>query len=86
MINKEGKMKYFVVDAFTDELFKGNPAGICILEKWLDNKLLQNIAYENNLAETAFIVKNNSQYDLRWFTPKTEIELCGHVTLAREVV
>ena len=75
-------MKYYVVDAFTDELFKGNPAGICILEKWLDNELLQNIAYENNLAETAFIVKNNSQYDLRWFTPKTEIELCGHATLA----
>ena len=75
-------MKYYVVDAFTDELFKGNPAGVCILEKWLDNKLLQNIAYENNLAETVFIVKNNSQYDLRWFTPKTEIELCGHATLA----
>ena len=75
-------MKYYVADAFTDELFKGNPAGICILEKWLDNVLLQNIAYENNLAETAFIVKNNSQYELRWFTPKTEIELCGHATLA----
>ena len=82
-INNKGiNMKYFVVDAFTDELFKGNPAGICILEKWLDNELLQNIAFENNLAETAFIVKNNSQYDLRWFTPKTEIELCGHATLA----
>ena len=75
-------MKYYVVDAFTDELFKGNPAGICILEKWLDNELLQNIAYENNLAETAFIVKNNPHYDLRWFTPEMEIDLCGHATLA----
>jgi len=75
-------MKYYVVDAFTDELFKGNPAGVCILEKWLDDILLQNIAYENNLAETAFIVKNNPHYDLRWFTPETEIDLCGHATLA----
>jgi len=66
-------MKYFVVDAFTDELFRGNPAGVCILDKWLDDCLLQNIAFENNLAETAFIVKNSSQYELRWFTPETEI-------------
>jgi len=80
--DQEIKMKYYVVDAFTDELFKGNPAGICILEKWLDNELLQNIAYENNLAETAFIVKNNPHYDLRWFTPEMEIDLCGHATLA----
>jgi PhzF family phenazine biosynthesis protein len=82
-INNKGiNMKYYVVDAFTDELFKGNPAGVCILEKWLDDNLLQNIAFENNLAETAFVVKNNSQYDLRWFTPETEIDLCGHATLA----
>jgi PhzF family phenazine biosynthesis protein len=78
----EDKMKYFVVDAFADELFKGNPAGVCILDKWIDDKLLQNIAFENNLSETAFIVKNNSQYDLRWFTPEIEVDLCGHATLA----
>jgi PhzF family phenazine biosynthesis protein len=75
-------MKYFIVDAFTDELFKGNPAGVCMLDKWVDDKLLQNIAFENNLAETAFVVKNDNQYELRWFTPETEIDLCGHATLA----
>ncbi|MDR0301596.1 MAG: PhzF family phenazine biosynthesis protein [Treponema sp.] len=75
-------MKYFVVDAFTDELFKGNPAGVCLLDKWADDSLLQSIAFENNLAETAFVVKNDSGYDLRWFTPETEIDLCGHATLA----
>jgi PhzF family phenazine biosynthesis protein len=75
-------MKYFVVDAFTDEMFKGNPAGVCILTNWLEDELLQNIAAENNLAETAFIVKNEKNYNLRWFTPKTEIDLCGHATLA----
>ncbi|MDR2943019.1 MAG: PhzF family phenazine biosynthesis isomerase, partial [Treponema sp.] len=75
-------MKYFVVDAFTEELFKGNQAGVCILDKWKDDELLQNIASENNLAETAFVVKNGQQYDLRWFTPEVEIDLCGHATLA----
>jgi PhzF family phenazine biosynthesis protein len=75
-------MKYFVVDAFAEELFKGNQAGVCILDKWIDDNLLQNIASENNLAETAFIVKNGQQYDLRWFTPEVEIDLCGHATLA----
>jgi len=75
-------MKYFIVDAFTEELFKGNQAGVCILDKWVNDKLLQNIASENNLAETAFLVKNGQQYDLRWFTPEVEIDLCGHATLA----
>jgi len=75
-------MKYFIVDAFTDELFKGNQAGVCILDKWIDDKIMQNIATENNLAETAFVVKNKDYYDLRWFTPKVEIDLCGHATLA----
>jgi PhzF family phenazine biosynthesis protein len=79
-------MKYFVVDAFTDEMFKGNPAGVCILTNWLEDELLQNIAAENNLAETAFIVKNEKDYSLRWFTPKTEIDLCGHATLASAFV
>jgi PhzF family phenazine biosynthesis protein len=75
-------MKYYVVDAFADELFRGNPAGVCIMEKWPADGLLQNIAAENNLAETAFVVKNNDRYDLRWFTPETEMDLCGHATLA----
>jgi PhzF family phenazine biosynthesis protein len=75
-------MKYYVVDAFTDKLFKGNPAGVCLLEEWLDDELLQNIAAENNLAETAFVVKQKDYYDLRWFTPTLEIDLCGHATLA----
>ncbi|SEW44110.1 PhzF family phenazine biosynthesis protein [[Clostridium] fimetarium] len=79
-------MKYYIVDAFTDELFKGNQAGVCLLEKWLDDSVLQNIAAENNLAETAFIVKNNNEYDLRWFTPEVEIDLCGHATLASAFV
>jgi PhzF family phenazine biosynthesis protein len=77
-----GKMKYFIVDAFAEELFKGNPAGVCILDKWIDENILQNSAAENNLAETAFIVKANNEYELRWFTPETEIDLCGHATLA----
>ena len=79
-------MKYFVVDAFADELFTGNPASVCILDKWIDDNLLQNIASENNLAETAFVVQNGSQYDLRWFTPEVEMDLCGHATLASAFV
>jgi PhzF family phenazine biosynthesis protein len=75
-------MTYFVVDAFAEELFKGNPAGVCILDKWIDDSLLENIASENNLAETEYYVKNGSQYDLRWFTPEVEMALCGHATLA----
>jgi PhzF family phenazine biosynthesis protein len=75
-------MKYYVVDAFTDQLFKGNPAGVCLLEKWIDEERMQLIAFENNLAETAFLVKKGSEYELRWFTPECEIDLCGHATLA----
>ena len=75
-------MKYYVVDAFTEELFRGNPAGVCILKHRFDDDLLQNIASENNLAETSFVFKTGEQYDLRWFTPKMEIDLCGHGTLA----
>jgi len=75
-------MKYFVADAFTDELFRGNPAGVCLPDKWPDDQLMQNIAFENNLAETAFIVKKDNLYELRWFTPETEMDLCGHATLA----
>ena len=79
-------MRYFVVDAFTDELFKGNPAGVCLLDEWLDGQTMQNIAAENNLAETAFVVKRADHYDLRWFTPKVEVDLCGHATLASAYV
>ncbi|MEM9298640.1 MAG: PhzF family phenazine biosynthesis protein [Bacteroidota bacterium] len=72
----------YQVDAFTDELFKGNPAAVCPLEKWLPDDALQRIAAENNLSETAFFVKNDSGFELRWFTPTVEVALCGHATLA----
>ena len=75
-------MKCYVVDAFTDEIFKGNPAAVCFPDQWLPDTLMQEIAGENNLSETAFVVKNGSDYDLRWFTPGGEIDLCGHATLA----
>jgi phenazine biosynthesis protein PhzF family len=75
-------MKYYVVDAFADQNFKGNPAGVCMLEEWPEEKLMQNIAFENNLAETAFVIPRDGYYDLRWFTPEEEMDLCGHATLA----
>ncbi len=75
-------MKYYVVDAFTKEHYRGNPAGVCVMEKWISDVMMQKIAFENNLAETAFLVKNKDHYDLRWFTPEVEIDLCGHATLA----
>jgi PhzF family phenazine biosynthesis protein len=79
-------MRYFIVDAFADKLFKGNPAGVCLNDEWLEDEIMQSIAAENNLAETAFVVKRNRYYDLRWFTPATEIDLCGHATLASAFV
>jgi PhzF family phenazine biosynthesis protein len=82
MNQRRNIMKYFIVDAFTEELFKGNQAGVCVLENWPGDNILQNIAFENNLAETAFFIKENNEYHLRWFTPETEIDLCGHATLA----
>lgn len=72
----------YQVDAFCGEPFSGNPAAICPLDRWLDDATMQNIAMENNLAETAFFVKNGDEYDLRWFTPAVEVDLCGHATLA----
>ena len=77
-------MKYFVVDAFAEQLFRGNQAGVCLLDYEIDNTVMQSIAAENNLAETAFVIKRGGDYDynLRWFTPTTEIDLCGHATLA----
>lgn len=79
-------MKYYVVDAFTDEIFNGNPAGVCVLNKWIDDGMMQKIASENNLSETAFVVENKDKYELRWFTPKAEIDLCGHATLGTAYV
>lgn len=75
-------MKQYVVDAFTDEVFHGNQAAICILDGWLSEELMINITRENNFSETAFAVKENEKYHLRWFTPGGEIDLCGHATLA----
>lgn len=72
----------YQVDAFTDVLFRGNPAAVCILESWLPDATMQAIAAENNLAETAFAVPSPEGYGIRWFTPETEVALCGHATLA----
>lgn len=80
------KLPIYQIDAFTSEQFKGNPAAVCPLENWIDDAIMQNIAKENNLSETAFFVKNNNSYDLRWFTPYFEIDLCGHATLASAYV
>jgi PhzF family phenazine biosynthesis protein len=74
------------VDAFTSELFRGNPAAICPLESWLDDATLQSIAAENNLSETAFLVGGNGEYQIRWMTPAQEVDLCGHATLASAFV
>lgn len=76
------KLTLYQVDAFTDKIFSGNPAAVCILNHWLDDTVMQQIAMENNLAETAFLVKKPEHYELRWFTPETEVDLCGHATLA----
>lgn len=72
----------YQVDAFTNKLFGGNPAAVCPLEDWLSDDLMQNIAMENNLAETAFYVPKENHFELRWFTPTVEVDLCGHATLA----
>jgi len=75
-------MTIYQVDAFNNEIFKGNPAAVCPLKEWISEELMQHIAEENNLSETAFFVKNKSSFDIRWFTPACEIDLCGHATLA----
>ena len=80
------KQKIYQVDAFADKVFSGNPAAVCPLEKWLSDETLQQIAMENNLAETAFYVKQGNQYHIRWFTPQVEVDLCGHATLATAYV
>ena len=73
---------YYHVDTFTNELFRGNPAGVCLLADWLPDTLMQSIAAEHNLAETAFVVQRGSHVGLRWFTPTVEVDLCGHATIA----
>lgn len=80
------KQKIYQVDAFTAEVFGGNSAAVCPLDKWLSDELLQKIAMENNLAETAFYVKKDDLYEIRWFTPTVEVDLCGHATLAAAFV
>ncbi|MDO9276780.1 MAG: PhzF family phenazine biosynthesis protein [Lutibacter sp.] len=75
-------MNIFQVDAFNNAVFKGNPAAVCPLEKWISDELMQAIAEENNLSETVFFVKNENSFDIKWFTPTCEIDLCGHATLA----
>ncbi len=79
-------IKIFQIDAFTDELFSGNPAAVCVLKNWLPDELMQSIANENNLAETAFVVSKGDDFEIRWFTPTTEVDLCGHATLASAYV
>ena len=76
------KIRIFQVDAFTNKVFGGNPAAVCPMGKWPDDNLMQRIAAENNLSETAFFVKENDKYRIRWFTPLAEVSLCGHATLA----
>jgi len=76
------RIPYYEVDAFTGRTFGGNPAGVCPMEKWLPDGVLQKIAAENNLAETAFFARREGGYELRWFTPVMEVDLCGHATLA----
>ena len=76
------KIKQYQVDAFANRVFEGNPAAVCPLEEWLSDETLQAIAEENNLSETAFFVPHGSGFQLRWFTPRAEVDLCGHATLA----
>ena len=79
-------MKQYIVDAFTDKPFHGNPAAVCVMDRWISDETMQAIAAENNLAETAFAVKEGERYRIRWFTPSMEEELCGHATLAASFV
>lgn len=79
-------MKQYIVDAFTDKPFTGNPAAVCVMDEWPSEEAMMSLARENNLSETAFIVREEQGYHLRWFTPGTEVELCGHATLASAFV
>ncbi len=79
-------LKQYIVDAFTSKPFSGNPAAVCVMESWPSEESMMKLAMENNLSETAFIVKEAEGYRLRWFTPGTEVDLCGHATLASSFV
>ena len=76
------KLDLYQIDAFTDKMFKGNPACVVPLERWLPDNILLNIAKKNRVAETAFFIKKDKKFSLRWFTPEIEMDLCGHATLA----
>lgn len=80
------KIPLYQVDAFTAKIFSGNPAAVCLLEAWIEDQQMQSIAMENNLSETAFLVPTGDGFELRWFTPTTEVALCGHATLASAFV
>lgn len=79
-------MEYYIADAFAEEIFKGNPAGVCVSDEELPAELMQKIAFENNFSETAFLVKCGDRFNLRWFTPLFEVDLCGHATLASSFI
>ena len=85
-LSKVNKLALYQVDAFASQVFQGNPAAVCPLEAWLDDDVMQQIAAENNLSETAFFVPNANGFDIRWFTPTVEVDLCGHATLASAYV
>ena len=80
------KIRIFQIDAFTDKVFHGNPAAVCVLDEWIEEGQMQKIGAENNLAETAFVVKKDNDFEIRWFTPLIEVDLCGHATLAAAYV
>jgi len=79
-------MRQYIVNAFTNQLFEGNPAAVCVMESWPDRQTMMNIAMQNNLSETAFVVLEGEEFQLRWFTPTEEVGLCGHATLAAAYV
>ena len=80
------ELKVYFIDAFAENQFEGNPAAVIPLEKWLPDRVMQALAAENNLSETAFFVERNGSYRIRWFTPVDEVKLCGHATLASAYV
>ncbi len=80
------KLKLYQIDAFAKNTFEGNPAAVCPLDNWIDESIMQKIANENNLSETAFFVKDKNQFYIRWFTPSKEVDMCGHATLASAYV
>ena len=86
MFREMRRFKQYIIDAFTDKPFSGNPAAVCVMDKWPEEESMMKLAMENNLSETAFIVKEEYGYHLRWFTPASEVELCGHATLASSFV